>query len=275
MLPLSLLMGQLYREVWVVEMKGLTLTELLAWRAPFQEYIIANDILLSQGTMGIYGAEGAWKSMMALDLTFRVSMGKDWFGFQTWPSSVYYFQSEIPQTPLQKRAYKYATGNALSSNNCWFCTELYEKIDRGWGYTELEREIARVNPQVLIIDPIYNSISAKLVDDYEVGLFLDRMNMLRSKYKIAIIFIHHNRQEEHAEGQSFHYGTEEWFGSSRFKRWLDTMVYVEVINDGDPLVDLKLTFEKTRHAQNKILPIEIQANRLDLTLKRKVAGGML
>ena len=256
-------------------MKGLTLSELLAWRAPFQQYIITNDILLSQGTMGIYGAEGVWKSMLALDITFNVSTGKDWFGFKTVPSSVYYFQSEIPQTPLQKRAYKYAIGNANSSTNCWFCTELYEKIDKGWGYTELEREIARCMPQVLIIDPIYNSIAAKLVDDYEVGLFLDRMNMLRSKYKIAIVLIHHNRQEEHNEGESYHYGTEEWFGSSRFKRWLDTMVYVELVNDADPLVDLKLTFEKTRHTESKILPIEIQANRLDLTIKRKIAGGTL
>jgi len=256
-------------------MKGLTLSELLAWKAPFQEYIITQDILLSQGTMGIYGAEGVWKSMLALDLVFRVSMGKEWFGFKTIPSSIYYFQSEIPQTPLQKRAYKYAIGNASHSDNCWFCTELYEKIDKGWGYGELEKEIARCNPQVLIIDPVYNSIAAKLVDDYEVGLFLDRMNMLRSKYKLAIIFIHHNRQEEHSEGQSFHYGTEEWFGSSRFKRWLDTMVYVELLNDADPLVDLKLTFEKTRHSENRILPIEIQANRLNLTMKRKIAGGEL
>ncbi len=256
-------------------MKGLTPSELLAWKAPYQEYIISHDILLTQGTMGIYGAEGVWKSMIALGMTFGIAKGLDWFGYKTWASSVYYFQSEIPQAPLQKRMYKYMTGNAIVTDNCWLCTELYEKIDKGWGYTELEREIARTNPNVLIIDPIYNSISAKLVDDYEVGLFLDRMNMLRSKYKIAIVLIHHNRQEEHAEGQSFHYGTEEWFGSSRFKRWLDTMIYVELVNDGDPLVDLKLVFEKTRHAESKLAPIEVQANRLDLTLKRKVAGGTL
>ena len=256
-------------------MKGLTPSELLAWKTPYQEYIIANDILLSQGTLGIYGAEGVWKSMLSLDMMFRIATGKDWFGFKTVASPMYYFQSEIPQTPLQKRMYKYMAGNAITTNNCWLCTELYEKVDKGWGYTELEREIAHCMPQVLIIDPVYNSIAAKLVDDYEVGLFLDRMNMLRSKYHVAIVLIHHNRQEEHAEGQSFHYGTEEWFGSSRFKRWLDTMIYVELINDADPLVDLKLTFEKTRHAENKLLPIEVQANRLDLTIKRKIAGGAL
>ena len=256
-------------------MKGLTPSELLSWRAPFQEYIITNDILLSQGTLGIYGAEGVWKSMLALDMIFRISTGTDWFNFKTISSPVYYLQSEIPQTPLQKRTLKYMLGNAITSDNCWFCTELYEKIDKGWGYTELEREIARTSPKVLIIDPVYNSISAKLVDDYEVGLFLDRMNMLRAKYKIAIVLIHHNRQEEHTEGQSFHYGTEEWFGSSRFKRWLDTMIYVEKVSDGDPLVDLKLVFEKTRHSETKLLPIEIQANRLNLTFKRRIVGGTL
>ena len=256
-------------------MKGLTLNELIQWRPPFQEYIISNDILLTQGTMVIYGAEATWKSMLALDLTFRIAAGKEWFGFKTFASPVYSFQSEIPQSPLRKRAMKYALGNKNSSDNLWFCTELYEKIDKGWGYSELEKEIVRTSPRVLVIDPIYNSVGAKLVDDYEVGLFLDRMNMLRSKYKIAIIFIHHDRQAEHSEGEAFHYGTDEMFGSSRFKRWFDTITYIKLVNDGDPYVDLKLTFEKTRHTEGKVLPIDIRVDRRDLTFKRRtIIGGI-
>ena len=256
-------------------MRGLTLNELINWTPPYQEYIISNDILLTQGTMCIYGAEAAWKSMLALDLTFRISVGHPWFNFTTFASPVYYFQSEIPQTPLRKRAMKYALGNKVSSDNFWLCTELYEKIDKGWGYTELEKEIVRTNPRVVIIDPVYNSIGAKLVDDYDVGLFLDRLNLLRSKYKVAIILIHHNRQAEHGEGETFHYGTDELFGSSRFKRWLDTIVFVELVNDGDVFVDLKLSFEKTRHTEAKIQPILVEARRTDLTFRRKtVIAGM-
>ena len=256
-------------------MKGLTLNELIQWRPPYQEWIISNDILLTQGTMMIYGAEATWKSMLMLDLTFRISTGKDWFNFKTVASPIYSFQSEIPQTPLRKRAMKYALGNKTSSDNFWLCTELYEKVDKGWGYSELEKEIIRTNPMVLGIDPIYNSVSAKLVDDYEVGLFLDRMNMLRAKYKLAMIFVHHNRQAEHGEGETYHYGTDELFGSSRFKRWLDTIIYVELVNDGDPFVDLKLTFEKTRHTEGKVLPIDIRVDRRDLTFKRRtIIGGI-
>lgn len=253
-------------------MKGLTLNELMAWKPPYQQYVISNDILLTQGTMGIYGAEGTWKSMLALDLTFRIANGELWFGFKTFPTSVYSFQSEIPQRPLQKRAMKYALGNKLSGENFWFCTELYEKIDKGWGYTELEKEIVRTGAGVLIIDPIYNSVSAKLVDDYEVGLYLDRLNLLRSRNKIAIIQIHHDRQAEHGEGETYHYGTDEWFGSSRFKRWLDTIIYVQLISEGDYTSDLRLTFEKTRHTETKLKPIDIQVRRSDLTFKR--IGGI-
>jgi len=249
-------------------LRGLTLNELIKWKAPYQEYIISSDILLTQGTLCIYGAEGVWKSMLSLDLTFRIAAGQDWFGFNTVPSPVYSFQSEIPQAPLKKRAIKYALGNSNASENFWLCSELYEKIDKGWGYTELEREVARTNPRVLIVDPIYNSVAAKLVDDYEVGLFLDRLNMLRSKYKIAIVLVHHSRQAEHGEGETYHYGTDELFGSSRFKRWLDTIIYVELVNDGDPFVDLRLTFEKTRHTENKLKDINIRVDRRDLTFKR-------
>ncbi len=255
--------------------RGLTPNELLAWRPPSQEYIITNDILLDQGTLGIYAAEGAWKSMLAIDMMYRIATGKSWFGFDTIASPVYYFQSEIPQRPLQKRSIKYQLGNQITTDNCWLATDLYEKVDKGWGATLMERELDRTNPKVLIIDPLYNSTSTKLVDDYEVGLLLDRFNQWRKKYKCAIILIHHNRQEEHSEGESYHYGTEEWFGSSRFKRWLDTMIYVKLVNDDENVVDLKLTFEKTRHTESKIQPIEIQARRSDLTFRRKTVGGIL
>jgi len=251
--------------------RGLTPNELMAWRPPYQEYVIANDILLSQGTMGIYGAEGRWKSMLAIDLMYKVATGREWFGFKSVMSPVYYFQSEIPQRPLQKRSTKYQLGNGIVTDNCWLATDLYEKIDKSWGAGLMEKELERTHPKVLIIDPIYNSVSAKLVDDYDVGLVIDRLNQWRKKFGCAIVLIHHDRQQEHVEGQAFHYGTDEWFGSSRWKRWLDTMLYVELENDGDRFVDLKLTFEKTRHAEGKIAPIVIEADRSNLVIKRK--GG--
>ena len=145
------------------------------------------------------------------------------------------------------------------------------KIDKGWGFAELENGIGVVHPKVLIVDPIFSSASAKLSDDYEVGLLLDRLDMLRQKYKLAVVLIHHSRIPEHNEGETFHYGTDEMFGSSRFPRWLDTIIYVSKVEDNpnNNLVTLTLEFEKSRHTEAKLRPIEVTVNRADLTFAGK------
>ncbi|MFA5384164.1 MAG: AAA family ATPase [Eubacteriales bacterium] len=257
------------------EFRGLTPDELSAWTPPLVDNIIANNILLNQGTMCIYGAEGRFKSMLALDLMYHIASGKDWFDYKTTAMPTYYFQSEIPQHPLQTRSDKYRIGNNINARNCWLATDLYEKLDTGWGATIMEKELARCQPKVLIIDPMYNSFAAKLTDESEIDKLLNRLNMWRKAYHCAIILIHHNRKEEHAEGAAFHYGTDELYGHGNIKKWLDTIIYVEMTNAGDPIVDLKLTFEKVRHAESLIYPIDIQINRNNLVFTRKYSNTVL
>ena len=208
--------------------------------------------------------------LVGLDMAFKIANGKDWFGYRTVASPVYVFQTEIPQAPLRARMIKYMTGNRLNSNQIWFGSELYMKIDKGWGYSELEKEVMRTQPKVLVIDPIFSSMSGKLVDDYDVGLFIDRLDMLRSKYKLAIILIHHSKKMEHNEGETYRYGSDEIFGSSRWPRWLDTIIYVDKLEDNEQtgLVTLDLTFEKVRHAEEKIPQIHVIANRSNLVFRK-------
>jgi len=248
-------------------LKGLTPQELIQWTPPIQPYIIDHDILIAQGTMMVYGKEETWKSMLVgLDMSFKIATGQPWFGYKTIASPVYIFQTEIPQGPLRKRMIKYMTGNKVTTNQLWYSSELYMKVDKGWGYSELEKEITRTMPKVLVIDPVFSSMSGKLTDDYDVGLFLDRMDLLRSKYKLAVILIHHTRIAEHNEGETFHYGTDEAFGSSRFPRWLDTIIFVDKVEDNEDtgLVTLNLVFEKTRHTEERLKPLHITVRRNDL-----------
>ena len=252
-------------------MKGLTPSELIAWTPPYQPYIIGSNILIKQGTMMVYGKEETWKSMLiGLDMTFKIATGKPWFGYGTIASPVYNFQGEIPQGFLRERMIKYQTGNKVTSDQVWFSSELYMKLDKGWGYAELEKEIARTQPMVLIIDNLSTSMSGRLTEDYDAGLFLDRMDMLRSKYKIAIILIHHTRIAEHSEGDVYHYGTDELFGSSRFARWLDTIIYIDKVEDNEDtgLVSLKLVFEKTRHSHTKVKPLDLVVDRRNLAFNK-------
>jgi len=254
-------------------MKGYTPQELIQWTPPVHRCIIGNNILIDRGTMMIYGKEETWKSMLiGLDLTFKIANGKDWLGYKTTPSPVYVFQTEIPQAPLRDRMIKYMNGNKLNSSQIWYGSELYLKIDKGWGFSELEKEIARTQPKVLVVDPIFSSMSGNLIDDYDVGLFLDRLDMLRSKYNVAVILIHHSRIAEHSEGETYHYGTDEIFGSSRFPRWMDTIIHITKVNDSSStnLVNLHLNFEKTRHSEFKIPDINVVVNRNNLTFNKEL-----
>ncbi len=254
-------------------MKGLTPTELIAWTPPHQSFIIDNNILVAQGTMMVYGKEETWKSMMVgLDMSFKIANGQPWFGYKTIASPVYNFQTEVPQGFLRERAIKYMTGNKTTSNQLWFATELYMKLDKGWGYAQIEEEVKRTMPKVLVIDNLSSTMSGKLVDDYDSGQFIDRMDMLRSKYNTAIVLIHHTRIAEHSEGDTFHYGTDEIFGSSKWPRWLDTIVYIDKVEDNEStgLVTLNLIFEKTRHSPNKLKPLNLVVRRGDLVFSKGV-----
>lgn len=252
-------------------MKALTPTEIIAWQPPPYRCIIGQNILLNQGTLMLYGREESWKSMLVeLDMAFRIANGEPWFGYKTTPVPIMVFQTEIPLAPLRDRMIKYMTGNKLQGNRLWYSSDLYMKIDKGWGFAELEKELDRTGAKLLVVDPIFSSMSGKLTDDYDVGLYLDRLDMLRDKYKIAVILIHHTRLSEHCEGQTYHYGSEEIFGSSRWNRWLDTIIYVDKIEDNvdSGLVTLRMDFEKTRHAENKLPSLFVRGSREDLVFSK-------
>ena len=256
-------------------LRGLTPDELEMWIPPKVDTIISDYILPVQGVLGIYGMEGSYKSLLMIDLMYKIATGQDWFGFKTNMTSTYYFQTEIPQAMLQQRSRAYRIGNRMNTKNCWLATDLYLKIDKGSGSTLMETELARTNPGLLIVDPLNTSISGNMNEEYDSGVAIDRFNMWRKNYKIAMVLIHHPRKQEHVEGQVFHYGTDEWGGSGRWKKWMDSIIYLELVNNGDPYVDLKLTFEKTRHSHIKLNPFGVRLDRRTLVFERAELAGTL
>ena len=126
-------------------MKGLTLAELDAWKAPYQKYIIDNGILVPGTKLILFGRYQTWKSMLAVHTASCIATGRDWFGYRTSKSPCYVLQIENPQAQFKERTMKYAKGNNLDLNisNLWLCTEPYIKLDKGFGIAELDKELSR------------------------------------------------------------------------------------------------------------------------------------
>lgn len=251
------------------KLKGLTLDELKAWKPPNQSYIISHGLLLPQTKMIVFGKFETWKSMLSYHTAYTIATGRDWFGFRTYKTPVYTVQVEVPQAQLRNRIIKYAEGNKVDASNVWFATEHYIKLDKGFGISELEQELSRTKPGVLIIDPIFMVVSGRMTDEYDMRQFMDRMNLLIATYKFALILIHHDRKMQLVEGQYVSAGAEDMFGTSIFIDWCDTSIRTTTTGiDGEVI----LTFEKVRYAEEKLKPIIIQINRADLTFHRKGGG---
>jgi RecA-family ATPase len=243
-------------------MKGLNLDELVAWNPPTQKWLM-DQLIIPQGKVFLFGQAETWKSTLSIHLAFCLATGKPFFGFKTTFAPTYILQSENPQLMERERVLKYTLGNSVYSNFVWFCSEPYIKIDQGWGYDALEKELTRTKAKVLLIDPLYDMYSGRLTDEYDVRKFLDKMNVLCSNHGIAIIIVHHMRKPQMYEGVQLQQGIDDLFGSM-FKNWCDTAIMLEQTGE-DGKINVK--FEKARNAEIKLKPFVIQIDRTNYQFK--------
>jgi RecA-family ATPase len=248
-------------------LKALTLGELLEWKAPYQKYII-QDILMPKTKMIMFGRFQSWKSMIAMHTGFIVSRGEKWFNIPTSASPVYYLQIEMPQAQLQKRVSKYVIGNNIpaSVNGVHFATEHYIKLDKGFGVAAIEAELGRTHPGVLIVDPVYRVVSGHITDEYDMRLFMDRMDLLIDKYNLALILVHHDRKFIVQDGTIVDMGADNMFGSSLLIDWCDAAIQTATTGvDGEVCV----TVEKAKYIEEEIKPFRVKINRSNLTMNRQ------
>jgi len=248
-------------------MRAFDLDELTRWKPPFQTYVMDKGLLLPQTKLILFGKYETWKSMLIIHTAFTIATGKDWFGFKTIPSPVYILQIEVPQAQFRTRVLKYVKGNDITSRNIYFASEHYVKLDRGFGYAELEKELSRTQAQILMIDPLYKLVSGRITDEYDMRQFMDRMDNLIDKYKLSLIMVHHDRKHIISDGVAMDYGAEDMFGTSIFIDWCDTSIRTTKVRDDEVI----LSFEKVRHAEQELKPFTIHIDRSNLVFTRK--GG--
>jgi RecA-family ATPase len=247
-------------------MKFEPLDELLAWQAPKITPIIGSGLLLPETKMILYGRYKSWKSMIALHTGMCIANGKKWFGFTTNRAKTFILQSEIPKAQYQKRADKYVKGNSIEDKkNLLIASEPYIKLEKG-GYFDLEKELLKWQPGVVIVDPIYKVVSGRITDEYDMRQFTDKMDILISKYHFSLILIHHDRKQQVFEGQAVNMGSQDMFGTSIFLDWCDTAIKIEPqLTDAE----VRLVPDVVRHAEDELKPFLVSVDRQTLRFRIK------
>lgn len=238
--------------------------ELLAWQPPTIEYIIDQGLLWPQSRMVIYGLWKSWKSMVAQEISFAIATGKPWLNFRTTPKTVLNLQLEIPEFLLKERVSKYAHSHLDFPQGLRYWTHHYLKLDRDYGVKFLEDALAQYHPEVLVVDPIYKVVTGNISDSYDVGKFLDMMDLLMEKWNFALILVHHERKpQSNPDGVQLPSTAADMMGSSYILNWLDTGVMLERLG-GPNSTTIQITFDPVRHARDELPTLKVNFDRTSL-----------
>lgn len=148
---------------------------------------------------------------------------------------------------------KYMAGNGISGKdvtNVWFCTSPHLKLDKSWGEAMLIQTLSRYKPSVLILDPFYKISSGRLTDEFDVRRIMDVLDIIKDKFKCAIIIIHHTRKPQMFEGIPVDCEEDDGFGSSMLNNWADTIIKIRADDR-----DITLKANLIRNADYPVKPL--------------------
>ncbi len=256
-------------------MKPQRLDEFLKWKPNYPEAIISGGVLYARTKMIIYGRYKALKSMTLLGLGRAIAAGQPWMGFDTPKRGlrVIYLQLEIPHPLLHKRLTKMEMAWDATDvrdlaqrvrENLYVWTEPFLKLDRPEGIGTLKKYVEELQPAVVMVDPIYKTISGNILDPNHVREVCDQIDMMLSEYEVSIVFAHHARKSAISEDSSYDLGSDDMLGAAVFSYWADTVVKITKTGEKGNEVGLTLNFDIIRHAEDLIEPKEVVFNRDDL-----------
>jgi len=214
--------------------------------------------------------------MLTMDMGYSLATGEPWLTFPTLKSGVAILQIEIPKYMFQQRMVSYLTSrNMIMPPNLFVASEPFYKMDAGPQYdldTQLVMMTRNYGVRTIIIDPLYRTISRDVNNNHEVSRLLDFIDeKIIGIHGLAVILVGHTKKPSGDEeiGEDGRNLQHELIGASFLANWADSLVSVQHTN---PMYDeIKLTFEKTRHALVRIPPKIIRVHRPTLTFMEQAS----
>ena len=108
-------------------------------------------------------------------------------------------------------------------------------------------------PNVVILDPLYNSMAGALSDEVVVRQFLTNMRVLRDKLGCALIMVLHTKKSMYSQkGHKFNLGKDALFGSTFFEANVDHMFMLEKVEYTN-MVNVTCTTQRSGRIVKKLV----------------------
>lgn len=189
-----------------------------------REWLVEN--LIKEGDAVLFVGEAkAGKSLAIQQLIFSLTSGKPFLSeFNVLkPQKVLYVMLEGDLGEMQSRYRRMTDGLSINQENFYlFNSEPLYLSDK----KELELFIDKINmidPDVIIIDPIYMAcLGGSLSDDDVVRDFLASLRIVKMKFNCTLIIVHHTHKERRSDdGKTIDEGDSAAFGSVFFQAYPD------------------------------------------------------
>lgn len=233
-------------------------------KAPF----VVKDILPKRGKAVVYAPTKSGKSWLCLTLARSVIEGEPFLGLPTQRGRVLYIQFELGEEVLQERLLN--TGQLY--DNFFVGTSFDIKLDTTAGQKRIHKAIDVVEPDLLIIDPLYKGMSGDENEKQDMMGVLDFLDELIDAYRCSIFMVHHSGKDLTKRGR----------GSTALEDWVDSYLSMRATNKkGEPL-KIKLDTTYLRHAPPWEEPIMAELRDFEFvpvagaqTVKQKVLNFII
>ncbi len=194
----------------------LSTLELLTMPAPVWQI---DGILPQGGLVGLYGAPGAGKSFLAIDMALSIATGRSWQGREVAGGSVLYISAE-GGTGIGKRVrawLKHYQVSPIDARVAWLIESLPIHSDAPEVDRLLER-IAEANrhPSLVVVDTLARCFEGDENQQLDMGRFIAGVDQLRREWDATLLVVHHTRLDGERER-----------GNTAFRGAADTMLAVE------------------------------------------------
>ena len=210
------------------------------------------DWLPRQGKAIIYAPAKAGKSYLSIQIARHIGIGEAIFGIPVNQGRVLYIQFELGAEVLQAR-FK-STG--FDYDNVYVGTHFSLKLDKTAGQKYLEQAIDAIEPNVLILDPLYKAITGDENESSDMAKVCDYLDSLIEAFGISILVIHHSGKDPSRGGR----------GSSILEDWVDSLIELKKTSHAGESLKVKVAPRLLRHAELPPEAIEVVMDNYEFRL---------
>ena len=216
---------------------------------------VVHGLLNQKSKMIIGGHSKSYKSWFATQLGLSIAYGKEFIGFSTNPTQVFYLNLELPDFVIQKRIFDMRAGLGLILNEGDGRFNLINARGKWYGLESLEvlrKQIADEckGPPVILIDPIYKIHCMDENSTYDMGQLIREIDLLLDETEATLIMVHHFKKP--SGGKKDEASMHQLCGSNLLCRDFDTFIGISNKDNINFQAHLTLRGHPPRHEELEV-----------------------